>query len=49
MNISNEFYDDNDILSEYKDQIDEVSLYPVLNNTRTIKSKEELLCMREIC
>ena len=46
------FYDNPEIIDFLKNEkikIDEDTLYPILNNTRTIKSEEELECMREIC
>ena len=46
------YYKNEDIIKNIKDlkiEIDENTLYPILNNTRTIKSQEEIECMREIC
>ena len=45
---SNKF-NDNDIIDPYKDKIDCNTLYPILNNTRTIKSDTEIEFMKDIC
>jgi Xaa-Pro aminopeptidase len=37
------------VLEKYKDVIDSDTVYPILNNTRTIKSPEEIEFMRQIC
>jgi len=45
---ANEF-DDVEILDPYKDKLDYDTLYPLLNNTRTIKSDTEMQFMKDIC
>lgn len=47
--IKSNSYDDSTVLEKYKDVIDKDTSYPVLNNTRTIKSPEEVEFMRAIC
>ena len=43
------YYDRPDIIESFKDIIDEDTMYPVLNELRCIKNKEELNLFREIC
>lgn len=47
--IESSTFDDNEILNPYKDKLDYDTLYPVLNNTRTVKSEVEMEFMRDIC
>lgn len=42
-------YDDAEVLEPYGDKVDKDTLYPILNNTRTIKSEVEMQFMRNIC
>lgn len=47
--IESNKYDDGEVLQPYHDILDNDTLYPVLNNTRTIKSEVEMEFMRDIC
>lgn len=46
--IPSNSYDDPEVLALFDDKIDKDSLYPILNNTRTIKSASEAEWMRKI-
>lgn len=46
--IASNSYDDAEVLALFGDNVDRDSLYPVLNNTRTIKSASEVEWMRKI-
>lgn len=47
--IPSNAYDDAEVLEKYKDSIDRDTIYPVLNETRTIKTAAEIEYMRKIC
>ena len=47
--VKSNTYDNPRVLDQFKDVIDRDTTYPILNNTRTIKSKEEISFMRQIC
>ena len=47
--VKSNSYDEPQVLDQFKDIIDRDTTYPILNNTRTIKSKEEISFMRQIC
>lgn len=40
-------FDDQKILDLFE-EIDDINLYPIINNTRVIKSEEEIQLMKEI-
>jgi Xaa-Pro aminopeptidase len=46
--VKSNSYDNSEVLDKLKDIIDNDTTYPILNNTRTIKSPEEIEFMREI-
>jgi Xaa-Pro aminopeptidase len=46
--VNSNTYDNADILSRFKESVDSDTTYPILNDTRTIKSPEEIHFMREM-